>query len=159
MRRNKTPISVAACLSLLLLQFSGLHFHADAAGFIGAPETSYAHGHDAHHDDHGHGIHGHGIHGHGIHGHSVHGSAAQGGDHPAHGDADAPDDHGEIRDVSLLESVVGNYKLPFAIMAPVLPTTVLPRTKTLASVDIAYPILSGRHTRWRPPLRAPPQHA
>jgi hypothetical protein len=35
----------------------------------------------------------------------------------------------------------------------------VPRGRAFASADVVYRVLSGRHTRWRPPLRAPPQLA
>lgn len=146
MSRIAKPISVIAGLSFLLLQSGGVHVHADAAGFIGAPETSYAHGPDRHslHDEHV--------------------SAAPsrehpGSDHPAHGASGSVDDHGDVRDVSLLENALGTYKLPFAIIALVAVFAIFHRTRTPASAEIVYPVLSGRHTRWRPPLRAPPQPA
>ena len=133
MRRNSKPPVVAACLSLLFLQMSGVHVHADEGGYIGVPETPFQHSHlhhdhdDAHHADDG-----------------GHGSVGEGG---------------EARDVSLLDLALSLFKMPLAILALVLLFALLPSIKARGSFDFVYRVLSGRHTRWRPPLRAPPQAA
>ena len=125
------PLAIAACLSLLSLQFSGVHVHADESGYVGAPETSFSHSHS--HDDH---------------------------DAAAHHGGTRHDDHAAnyegARDVSVLDLALGLFKLPLALLALFLLFAIFPRVKTLAGTEIAYPVLSGRHTRWRPPLRAPP---
>lgn len=134
---TRKTIGVAACLSLVMLQLSGLHLHADAHGYIGGPETSYSHTHT--HDHHGAD-------------HHDRSDAADGDDAssaPGH-------DYDDARDVSLLDLALNTFKSTLAILAFVLLLPIAPRVRALACADLAYPILSGRHTRWRPPLRAPP---
>lgn len=141
MRRMTKPLAIAACLSLLSLQLSGVHVHADDTGYIGVPETSFTH-----------------IHGHHDH-HEAHHASVDSTDHAGHSEASHTDDYEDARDVSLLDLALGLIKMLLAILALVLLFAVFPLIRTLASAGVVYPILSGRHTRWRPPLRAPPQHA
>src|SRR5690606_2908758 len=44
MRRFRSPLSVLACVTLLVSQLSGLHMHVDSNGYTGSPQ--YAHVHD-----------------------------------------------------------------------------------------------------------------
>ena len=44
MRRLSTPVMLAACVSLIALQLSGLHMHVDAHGYVGTPESTHLHG-------------------------------------------------------------------------------------------------------------------
>jgi len=141
MRLLVKPVGIAACLSLLLLQLSGLHVHADEHGYIGAPETSYEHSH-VHHD-------------HRVSQGQQHADSA----HPDHEAADAAHDNGDARDLSFFDLALSGFKLPLAILSLVALLVVLPRVRTLASEELVRPVLSGRHTRWRPPLRAPPRAA
>ena len=127
------PLAIAACLSLLALRLSGVHMHADAHGYIGSPEASFTHSHGQH--DHGSS--------------QAHGGAGHADDH----------DHDDARDVSLLDHALGVFKLPMAILALVLLFAIVTIPGRLPIVEFAYPVLSGRYTRWRPPLRAPPQAA
>jgi len=115
------------------MQLSGVHVHADEDGYIGAPETPFSHSH-VHHDHH-----------------DAH--------HADNGGVGAVSDSGEARDVSLLDLALSLFKLPLAILALVLLFALFPSIKAHVSLDFVYRVLSGRHTRWRPPLRAPPQPA
>ena len=141
MRWSSKSLIYAACLGLLFLQLSGVHVHADDSGYIGVPETPFTHSHghhshkDAHHDDPLDA------------GHEDHGDIGQSGDYDA------------ARDVSLLDLALSLFKLPLAILALVLLFALLPGIKAYVSFHFVYRVLSGRHTRWRPPLRAPPQPA
>ena len=140
MRRSRTSLVFAACLSLLCLQLSGVHIHADDGGYIGAPETPFTH----------------------SHGRLDHGDAHHaGGDTLGHVDHDfgSPHDYEGAEDVSLLELALGTFKMPLAILALFLLFLVLSRIRSLCASEFVYRVLSGRHTRWRPPLRAPPQPA
>ena len=140
MRRTRQILALAACLSVLWLQLSGAHLHADERGNISAPVTSYSHGAGRHHD-------------HGGHHHRSHDDQRN-----MHGPTDEHDqDH--ATDVSLLDLALSSAKLPIAILALVLLFALLPYVRVLAGTDFVHPVLSGRHTRWRPPLRAPPQPA
>lgn len=141
MRSFAKPIPLVSCLCFLMLQWSGLHVHANAAGYIGGPETSYTHTH-LHHE----------------HRNSSH-SGASSGDHAAPASPSADHDYGDARDVSLFDKALFAFKLPLAILALVFLFAIYPLIRTLAGADVVYPVLSGRHTRWRPPLRAPPQTA
>lgn len=135
------PVTLISCLCLLMLQWSGLHVHANEAGYIGGPETSYTHSH-VHHDSH---------------------AARPLGDWrddrsaPARSGSDH--DYGDARDISLWDQALVAFNLPLAILAFVFLFAVFPLNRALAGTEISYPVLSGRHTRWRPPLRAPPQPA
>jgi len=141
MRRLRNHLAFAACLNLLSLQLSGLHVHADETGYIGAPETPFTHSH-FHHD---------------------HSDAHHGGtdttDDGGHKSANLAHDHEDAKDVSLLDLALSAFKMPLAILSLFLLFTAFPRLRRLASTEFAYRVLSGRHTRWRPPLRAPPQPA
>jgi hypothetical protein len=141
MRRYSNPLVIAACLSLLFLQLSGIHVHADENGYIGVPETPFSHSH-VHHDHH-----------------DGHRTGAANVDHSNHG---GPGDSGgfeDARDVSLLNLALSIFKMPLAIFALVVLFALLPSVKEFLSFHFVYRVLSGRHTRWRPPLRAPPQPA
>jgi hypothetical protein len=138
MRRIIKPVAFVSCLCLLMLQWSGLHVHANETGYIGGPETSSTHSH-VHHDHHGAQI-------------SEDREAAP-------GDPNTDDDYGDAHDVSLLHQALVAFKLPLAILALILLVGVFPLIGALAGPEIAYRVLSGRHTRWRPPLRAPPRSA
>ena len=128
----KKPCVAAASVCLLMLQLSGAHVHADETGYIGLPEVSYKHSH-GHHDD---------------------------GD-AHHHDAGAEDSGGDrdMRDVSLLDAALSTFKMPLALLAFLILIVAVSTFRRLISTDYIYPILSGRHTRWRPPLRAPPLNA
>lgn len=138
MRRSRNPLVFAACLSLLSLQLSGVHVHADDGGYIGAPETPFTHSHGLH--DHGDAYHAGTV------------------DDSGHGDHDTSPSHDYegAQDVSLLELALGTFKMPIAILALFLLFLVLSRIRSLCASEFVSRVLSGRHTRWRPPLRAPP---
>ena len=129
MRRTKSAIGATAWLSLLMLQLSGLHAHANEHGYIGVPESANSHTHSQHLNDSDHN-----------------------GDYHVH-------DYEDVRDVSLFELASGTFKLPLAILTLIFLFSFFPRIRTFVRTNLAYPVLSGRHTRWRPPLRAPPSLA
>jgi hypothetical protein len=131
MRRIRKPLAIAACLSLLSLQLGGVHMHADDNGYVGSPSASFTHGHGHHDHDSSH----------------------------AHAGVGHAGDHDDTKDISLLDHALGVFKMPMAILALVLLFAIVAILGRLRIVEIAYPVLSGRYTRWRPPLRAPPQTA
>ncbi len=141
MRRTTKLFSITACLSLLWLQSSGLHVHMDDSGSIGVPGTSLTHSNDRH--DH----------------HDAHHADPHASTHGDHHESGRHDHHEDARDVSLVDLANGAFKMPLAILALVLLFAVSPLVRSLAGAEIIHPILSGRHTRWRPPLRAPPATA
>lgn len=142
MRYLTRPIGVAACLCLLTLQFSGLHVHIDDEGFVGGPETAATHNHGHSHS----------------HSHSdVHIDGPSDGQ--SHGDPGSGNEYEDARDVSLLDLSPKPGKIELAALLGDALFTVAPLARALQSAEVAYPVLSGRHTRWRPPLRAPPQLA
>jgi hypothetical protein len=131
-------IGTVACLSLLIVQLSGAHVHIGPEGFVGAPETSYFHDHGAHGHDHGRQV----------------GDASI--DHGTDASPISGDDYEDAQDVSLLDQTLTAFKLPIAVLALIVLFVVPPRAHTLATLDVVHRVLSGRYTRWRPPLRAPP---
>ena len=133
MRKRLTSLAIIACLGLLSVQLSGVHVHADEDGYIGVPETPFSHSrvHHDHHDAH----------------------------HADEGGSGTIGDGGEARDVSLLDIALSLFKLSLALLALVLLFALFPSIKAHISFAFVYRVLSGRHTRWRPPLRAPPQPA
>ena len=133
MRRVKKPLAVVVSVCLLMLQLSGAHVHADETGYIGVPEVSYKHSHRHHHDGDAH----------------HHDDVVGGSD----------GDREDMRDVSLLDAALSTFKMPLALIVFLILIAVAPTFRLLVSTDYLCPILSGRHTRWRPPLRAPPLKA
>jgi hypothetical protein len=121
-----------------MLQLSGLHTHANEHGYVGAPETAYSHVHTT---DHGH-------------------QPEQSDSDHVHelslGSADHVHDYEDARDLSVFELASGKLKLSLAILAPAFLLCVSSGFPALLNPHFAYRVLSGRHTRWRPPLRAPP---
>ena len=79
--------------------------------------------------------------------------------HDHHEHDDAHHDHEDGKDVSLLEPALSKFKMPLAMIALILLFCLFPIVRPLFSIEFAYRVLSGRHTRWRPPLRAPPEPA
>lgn len=141
MRQKTRTIGAIACLSLLTLQLSGAHVHIGPAGYVGVPETSFSHDHGE--QDHHHGTH----------------VADAAIDHAAEVSAESDNDYGDAQDVSLLDQTLPAFKIPLAVPAPIALFAFAPRVRSLASTNVVYRVLSGRYTRWRPPLRAPPQPA
>jgi hypothetical protein len=141
MYRAKFVIGAAAWLSMLMLQLSGLHTHANENGYVGVPETASSHTHSHHqHADAD------------LSGAFVAQQSAHSGDHDIH-------EHEDVRDISFFELASGAFKLPLAILALILLFSFYPHTRSFyRRASLAHPVHSGRHTRWRPPLRAPPQH-
>jgi hypothetical protein len=126
---------------LLFLQLSGIHVHADDNGYIGVPETPFTHSH-GHHDHR-----------------DAHDAGAANPDQTGHGGAGQTDDYDDARDVALPDLALGIFKMPLAILSLVLLFATCPLIRIFIGVEIFYAVLSGRYTRWRPPLRAPPQPA
>ena len=136
MRRPPTLIMLAACLSLVAVQLSGLHMHVDAEGYAGPPEGTHIHGQPGHH--HGDVIH--------IDDAAAHQENAHPGD----------PDHAGDKDVSIVKFGTAVSKLLLYLMAlGLILLMVLSPTDTIAPRNTV-PRSSTRHERWRPPLRAPP---
>ncbi len=137
MRRTPSSILLVACLSLLALQFSGLHSHVDAYGYVGIPQGTHIHGQGVIHSD-GKGAH-------------VDGTDIDGHEHRAE------TDYAGDKDVSIVELSIGTSKLFVFLVwiGLILLITLRPGEKILTNFSIPPP--TGRHARWRPPLRAPPQ--
>lgn len=133
---------LAACLSLVALQMSGLHMHVNANGFAGTPEGTHLH--DAHHHDSpAHHDSAPIAHEHAAHEHTAHEHAAGQG-------------HTSDTDISIFELNTALSKLPLDLIAPALFLLMV-----LQPADTISPVASvsrqvRRHERWRPPLRAPP---
>ena len=132
MRRARKSFAIIVSFSLLALQLSGAHLHEDESGYVGTPQVSYQHSHGHHHD-----------------GEKRHYDDGIG----------AGTDHEDVRDVSLLDAALSTLKAPLALVAAPVLIAVAPSLRLLLSTDHVFPVLSGRHTRWRPPLRAPPLNA
>lgn len=141
MMQFQRSIGISAWLSLFMLQLSGLHTHADENGFLGKTETGYSHVHisaNDHQSDQGFADHGHEV---------------------GHANADHVHDYEDARDLSVFELASGKLELSLALLAVALLLCASLGVPSRLSPCIAYRLLSGCHTRWRPPLRAPPAHA
>jgi hypothetical protein len=135
MRHLSYPIMLAAGLSLVALQLSGLHLHVNADGYAGAPQGTHVHGQGV--DTRGTGTH-----------------LAGADDRHEHPD---DQDHEGDKDMSVVELSTGASKLlVFLIWLGLGLFTVL-RPADRISPNAAVPRLIVRNIRWRPPLRAPPQ--
>jgi hypothetical protein len=145
MRRITTPMTLAASFCLLALQLSGLHMHLDAGGYVGTPQPAHTHRQSVHaHHSLGHS-------------HDAHDGAYRAGDvgeDPAH-----DSDYEGTRDITFDELALSPAKLPLALLPMIVLSIVVSRVLALPSLDVVHPVLSGRHTRWRPELRAPPKAA
>ena len=131
---------LAPCLCLLTLQLSGLHMHVDGHGYVGVPEPAHLHSRSL------------------LDRHDVEHSHAAGADHSEHADgAHAHDETYEgARDVSLFDLSLSGAKVPWALLAMVFLFVVAPLAGAFSRTDFVCRVPSGRHARWRPPLRAPP---
>jgi len=116
---------------------SGLHMHVDSHGYAGAPQTAHLHNQSSH-----------------SHGKRKH---LDGGDnrHEHPGDQD----HDGDKDISVVELSTGASKLLVFLVWFGLGLFVVLRLATTITPRSAVPKLIGRHTHWRPPLRAPPHFA
>lgn len=132
MLRLKKPLAVVVSVSLLMLQLSGAHVHASESGYIGAPKVSYHHTHE-HSQDAAH--------------------------HHDDATGNPERDHEDMRDVSLLDPALSTFKMPLALLVILILFAVAPVFRVLATAEFVCRVLSGRYTRWRPPLRAPPLYA
>ncbi len=134
MRHLSYPIMLAAGLSLVALQVSGLHLHINADGYAGVPQGTHVHGQGV--DTHGTDTH----------------LAGADDRHEHTGDQD----HEGDKDMSVVELSAGASKmLVFLVWFGLGLFTVL-RPADRISPNAAVPRPIVRHTRWRPPLRAPP---
>lgn len=135
MRRLSYPIMLAAGLSLVALQVSGLHLHVNADGYAGVPQGTHVHGQVV--DTHGTDTH----------------FAGADDRHEHTGDQD----HEGDKDMSVVELSAGASKLlVFLVWFGLGLFTVLRPADRSAPKNAAVPRPSVRNTRWRPPLRAPP---
>lgn len=129
MSRSVTSVAIAACLSLLSLQLSGLHLHAGQNGVDSSP----------------HGTHVHGV---GTHDHDQ---------LEDHRHAEDGDDHNGDRDLSLVELCAGAAKLlPVLFLGPVLQLPIGPSDSHRVVLRWRDRAPIGRASHWRPPLRGPP---
>lgn len=119
---------LAACLSLIAVQLSGLHMHVDSRGYAGSPEGTHVHGQPEHH------------HGDVIHTHEV----------------TVPKDHAGDKDVSIIKFGTAVSKLLLCLMAVGLILFMVVRLTDTIALRNSAPRLTARHERWWPPLRAPP---
>lgn len=124
---------------MVALQLSGIHMHVDGSGYVGVPEGAH------------------------LHSAFVHEHGEAGIDHPDPVAVGHPHEHDQefdgAKDVSLFELVSGASKQILALVwfALVLPLLLWQAARLLPT--FALPVRTGRRTRWRPPLRAPPQIA
>lgn len=134
MRQSPKPVALAACLSLLGLQLTGLHLHVNAEGFDPVP----------------HGTHVHGV----AHRHGAGAAHADdAADHDATGDHH---DHDGDRDVAAVDLGTGAAKLPVFLVGDALEVVASAPGASAARAD-ATTQPPKRHIRERPPLRGPPR--
>lgn len=134
MRRTPKSAILAACLSLLGLQLSGLHLHVNAEGVDSVP----------------HGMHVHGV---------AHRHAGIDTDNDAsvgEGLVEGHHDHDGDRDVAAVELGTGSAKLPLFLPTDALEFLASPPRGDLIARDPGPPSIA-RGLRWRPPLRGPPR--
>jgi len=129
---------LAACISLIALQLSGLHMHVDANGYVGTPEGTHVHGQAGGHH----------------HGDTTHLDLADASHGAVHG---GEQDHSGDKDVSIvkLRTAVSKLLLYLIALGLALLMVLRPADKIAPTTTLPRPI--GRHERWRPPLRAPPR--
>jgi hypothetical protein len=128
MRIVSTSLMLIACLSLVVLQMSGLHMHVNGDGFAGAPQGTHVH--DAHHHDGASSAH--------EHEHS----GGQG--------------HTSDSDVSIVNYNTGVSKLPVDLIALALGLIMFLTPVAKIAPVTTVPRPRERYERWRPPNRAPP---
>ena len=135
MRQPSHLIMLAAGLSLVALQLSGLHMHVDAHGYVGAPQGTH-------------------VHGQGAQGHGTDTHLAGADDRHEH---TGGQDHDGDKDMSVVELNTGVSKLLVFLVWLGLGLFTVLRPADRISPNAAVPRLIVRNMRWRPPLRAPPQ--
>lgn len=128
MRIVSTSLLLAASLSLVALQMSGLHMHVNGEGFSGSPQGTHVH--DTHHHDGVPAAH--------QHEHS----GGQG--------------HTSDSDVSIVNYNTAASKLPLDLIALALVLIMFLRPAVKIAPVTAVPRPRERYERWRPPNRAPP---
>lgn len=133
-RHSPQSVALAACLSLLGLQLSGLHLHVNAEGFDPVPHGTHVHGIAHRHD--------------GVAAHTD-----DTGSHDIDGDRH---DHDGDRDVAAVELGTGAAKLPVFLVGDALELVANPPGAVTVRGD-ATTRPSARGIRWRPPLRGPPR--
>ncbi len=127
---------LSACLSLLAVQLSGLHMHMDAEGNVGDPQGLHLHSQPLH--SHEGAMH-------------VHTPDVVEHEHPGE------NGHDGDKDIAIAEMSAGKTQLSvLGIYYDVgLLVTRAPTGELSPVADV--PLPSVRNSRWRPPLRAPPQ--
>jgi hypothetical protein len=149
----------AACLSLIALQMSGLHMHVSTGGDTGVLDAAHAHGQTPHQHVHEHDPAPHLagfaiVDEHATHSQTVHHPEAQ--DTLAH-EHDGGQNHAGDLDVSIVKFGTGVSKLLLDLISLALILLMVIAPADSLARSIAVPRFLGRHERWRPPLRAPPQ--
>lgn len=181
MRRSSSAIALMASVSLVALQLSGVHMHIDEHGYVGVPEGPHAHSRVSRDEDvaagHYHEVsHRHDAHEVPVAHEHAHVAAAperaaahshshatnngpsastrvgtDGDESPAH-----DHDYDGTKDVSIIELSNGVSKLLLAVFWVAFALPVLFLQYAGISAGQWLPVLGGRRSRWRPPLRAPP---
>lgn len=129
---------LAACVSLIALQLSGLHMHVDAHGYVGTPESTHLHGQAGGHH----------------HGDTTHLDLADASHEAVHGGEQG---HSGDTDVSIVKLGTAVSKLMLYLIALGLALLMVLNPADKIAPTTTLPRLIGRHERWRPPLRAPPR--
>jgi hypothetical protein len=124
---------LAVCLSLVAVQFSGLHMHVDSQGYAGAPEGTHVHGQPGHH----------------------HNDVTQADDAATHSHP-GDDDHAGDKDVWIVKFGTAVSKLLLYLIALGLTLTMVLRPADIIAPRKSVPRPTSHHERWRPPLRTPP---
>jgi hypothetical protein len=119
MRQVPSLFIAIMCLSLLTMQMSGLHLHANADSQSGALHGMHLH--DTNPDGHGH-------------------------------------DHDAEIDMSPFDPGVTWSKLIPVLLALIFVLLTIRRTSTTVRPPLVERLSKRHRSRWRPPLRAPPQH-
>jgi hypothetical protein len=137
MRRCIPIVILAACLSLVGVQLSGLHLHAGAEGLDAALHGTHVHGNV------------------GSSGHTPSQLASAAHQH-THLDGHHGHDHAGDRDVSIIELSGGLSKLLVFLVCfgggLIFVLQIVYRLRPIPIVTV----VKSRRERWRPPLRAPP---
>jgi len=129
---------LAACVSLVALQLSGLHMHVDAHGYVGTPESTHLHGQAGGHH----------------HGDTAHSGIADASHEAVHG---GDQGHSGDTDVSIVKLGAAVSKLLLYLIALGLALLMVLRPADEIAPTTTLPRPIGRHERWWPPLRAPPR--
>jgi hypothetical protein len=136
-RAMRPPIAISwlACVSLVALQLGGVHMHIGRDGYVGMPQGPHSHSQHSHRHSSDGGIGG-----------SMVDLDSHSSDH----------DYDGTTDVSITKLSAAAKEL-LAVVLLILAVPLLLRQAPRIRPIIAVRVLSGRRTRWRPPLRAPPR--